>query len=711
MVNSNCSFDRILFDIRTLQANPLRYRPIDRYFLSLILHLPDWVKSTFNICLLAEWGLDIPVALDKWRDHVVFVLPFRRESLLVIEPAGQQTSLRRMLRKQILKRTKFLIFTDCTPKLDAESANYQFIVANLHFATQEGEIEEPSVAVLPAVLCSSLTASLTSLEKLQLELLFKNTGPLIAVDGFFAEKQDIKRVVRATAHSLGARVVLFSNSANNERDTTDFLTFLPSPALLGQIIRQATVTLIPDTESARTISIEETEYLGGRVLRVGRNLSPNELFAAKESAVPAAVKPPIHAYSSYWKEFLPTVNNAVKHDNHSRPSIAIMTPIFPQRGGPPHSSLDLVLALTDIADVDVWTDADMLSAHRAKVRAVYRLDSQFNPDNYDEVVYVMGNHPMYRPIFEHMRQHGGALILHDAHMMDFLNSQFGKKRLCELLSVELGRELTDEDVGKLMQNYEKLPRPFLGEIVRYADPVIVHSPAAAEIIRNFYGIQAMYFPVGMPYPFNEKNLKNEIRQRAKLVMGIDPSRPCVASFGEVSKLKGAKQCVFVIKELVDWGYDLQFIFVGPIDDALRSELINISMSLNIDGHIVFSGSVSEDKYIKYLQAVDIVVQIRKIPFGQVSGALLDAVSAGMYGVASENLANSIEAPPYITRVSDYGSPTLYAEQVATLLDSGQYVQRPGPGWEDFIVKHSFARYARKLVSSLYGANKAWDKEE
>lgn len=319
----------------------------------------------------------------------------------------------------------------------------------------------------------------------------------------------------------------------------------------------------------------------------------------------------------------------------------------------------------------------------------------------------MGNHPMYSKIFDHMRRHGGTLIQHDAHMIDFLESQFGKQRLAKILEDELGQELTDVEAAEILRNPEKLPRPFLSEIVRFANPVIVHSPAAAEIIRSLYGAHAMYFPVAMPYPFDKKDLEHDIRLRTKLALGIDPSRPCVASFGEVHMLKGAKQCVFVIKELVDWGYDFQFLFVGPVDDALRRELLDMARKLNIADHIALVGGVSEPKYIQYLQAVDIVLQIRQIPFGQVSGALLDAVSAGMHGVASENLATSIEAPSCIARVIDKGSPTQYAERVAGLIDSGEYAQRPGPGWGDFIAKHSFARYARKLVSMLLGANGAW----
>jgi glycosyltransferase involved in cell wall biosynthesis len=164
--------------------------------------------------------------------------------------------------------------------------------------------------------------------------------------------------------------------------------------------------------------------------------------------------------------------------------------------------------------------------------------------------------------------------------------------------------------------------------------------------------------------------------------------------------------LFVTRELLDWGVDFQFLFVGPVEDALRQELSERIAEYRLQDHVRIVGGVSEALYMQYLQAADIVLQIRQIPFGQVSGALLDAVSAGMHGVASENLARSIEAPDLIRRVNDKASPTIYAEEIARLIESRDYAQRPGPGWESFTIKHDFAKYAKNLLSLLATARKS-----
>lgn len=93
-VNPTGSIYHILFDIRALQASPLRYRPIDRYFLCLIRHLPQWLQNSSRISLFAEWGLEIPKSLDSRRDEVIYTPPFQRESLLVVELTDQASSLR-----------------------------------------------------------------------------------------------------------------------------------------------------------------------------------------------------------------------------------------------------------------------------------------------------------------------------------------------------------------------------------------------------------------------------------------------------------------------------------------------------------------------------------------------------------------------------------------------------------------------------------------
>lgn len=250
-----------------------------------------------------------------------------------------------------MKRAHFLTLTDSVSANAAKTASRQFSTEDYCLAVPNDQAERSTVAALPMVLDPSLTAPLTALERLQLELLFDGTGPLIAVDAFFAGKRDIQRGLLGATRALNARIVVLGGGPDGERPSSDFVNLPPSPALLAHIVRRAAVTLVPDTDSARVVSKEEICCLGGRALLVGRDFSANALFATMESPTLAAAETPAVDYSSYWKEILSSVNPVVEEAHQGRPRFAIMSTMFPQGGGPPHSSLDLVLALTEIADV------------------------------------------------------------------------------------------------------------------------------------------------------------------------------------------------------------------------------------------------------------------------------------------------------------------------------------------------------------------------
>lgn len=677
---------------------------MDRALVAIIRNIPASVLEKYRVELFVDAGLPIPSVIANMSIGVIRSVPFRREAVLVVELAGGETSLRDLISPAIQGMVQVLTLDDREAATQSE-ANGEIAqdrqVLHLHLQGQTADIFKNFAVVVPVVPDESLRTAPDALGHASLDVLFSGDVPVLAVDGALAQDKDVMRAVLGLTRRNPARILVCGERTAVEAPEVSVL--LAGPALLGQIARRSLAFLVPAQASAQALSMAEVLQLGGLAVAVGDTLSIHDLgdladllarSPAQESEAPD--------YTAFWgcvlEALLPVTVSAIP----DRPRIALVTPMFPQKGGPPHSSLDLALALSEVADVEIWTDADMLPAHRARMGAVRRLDAIFEPERYDGIVYVLGNHPMYLKIFDMMREHGGALILHDAHMIDFLNHRYGRKRLGALLSSEYGSSIDAADPGKVIDGLAGYGRPFLREIVRHANPTIVHSPTSAAILGDLYGVEAHYFPVAMPYPFERNELTADARLQAKLALHIAPSRPCIASFGEVHMMKGAKQCLFAMKELADWGIDFQFLFVGPVDRALGNELQERIAQYGLQDNIVLKGAVSEADYIQHLKAVDIVLQIRQIPFGQVSGALLDAVSAGMHGVASENLARSIEAPALIRRVNDRASPTIYAEQLAEMIAARSYEDRPGPGWEDFTAKHDFGRYARNLLSLLFG---------
>ena len=692
-------FDSLIFDIRCLQKNCFRYNPFDRMFQSIITHLPAYLTDAGNFYFFADHEREIPPSLAPWRDHIIYALPYRPGTVLVVKSFGDDLPFHQM---PLVVQAGVCVLTlsdkgEIDQAFRLQGENDGPVLTASWCSRVGGGVVTMDV---PAVADLGLFAPLSALEQLEADILFDDAVPLIFVDGALAVDIDIMRSLLGLTRRSPARILVWGDEVAVR--APEITVLRGGAALLGEVARRSVAVLVPASGKSQAISLPEGVQLGARCLVVDKILNARSLDELAKLPVGDGKVSTLPDYTAFWGKILAELPQPALPQVTSRRRIALVTPMFPQSGGPPHSSLDLALALTELADVEIWSDGDMLPAHRAKVSAVFRLDSHFQAERYDAIVYVLGNHPMYTRIFDLMREHGGALILHDAHMIDFILHRYGEKRFGEILLKEYGKPIDTSNLGVIIGHLARYERPFLGEIVRHANPVIVHSPTSVEILRDIYGVDTKYFPVAMPYPFNKADLSSEARLQAKLGLGISPSRPCIASFGEVHMMKGAKQCLFAMKELADWGVDFQFQFVGPIETCLRDELAERIQQYQLQDNVTIKGAVSESGYIEHLKASDLILQVRQIPFGQVSGALLDAVSAGMHGVASENLARSIEAPAFIRRVNDRASPTVYAEQLAQLIEHKSYEDRPGLGWEDFTVKHNFARYARDLMSLLFG---------
>lgn len=695
-------FRTIVLDIRCLQKCSTIISPMDRIFLSIILNIPPAILRDHCIILFADHALSIPEDLSHLADLMTFSPPFRREPVLVVEIPGTEMRLRDLARSPARSMMQVVTISDYSSRdlLENTSEIEQLLTVRIQATSDGNEIDEVFEVAVPVIVDPSLWSKLDELEAVELEVLFDDDTPVLVVDGALAAKKDIMRSLLGLLRRNPARILVCGDRTAVEAPEVTVLR--AGPALLAQIARRALAVMTPKRGRAEALSMPEVIQLGGRAVAVDETLEVHDLGELGILPIVAPRKSGGANYEKLWARILELLPAVIVPAVPKRPRIALVTPMFPDKGGPPHSSLDFALALAEIAEVDIWTDSDMLPAHRARVNSVFRLDRKFEPERYDGIVYVLGNHPMYVKIFDIMRVHGGALILHDAHMIDFIGTYYGRGGLEKILSSEFNGPIDTSDVGDIISNLSNYGRPFLKEILRHANPLIVHSPISSNILRDTYGSDANYFPVAMPYPFKSVDLTVEMRLQAKLGMGISPTRPCIASFGEVHMMKGAKECLFVMKELVDWGVDFQFLFVGPIAPELGRDLKHRIRQYGLQGHVFVKGAVSEADYIQYLQAVDMVLQIRNIPFGQVSGALLDAVSAGMHGVASENLARSIEAPAFIRRVRDKSSPTIYAEQLVELIETRGYEERPGPGWEEFTSKHNFALYARNFLTLLFG---------
>ena len=109
--------------------------------------------------------------------------------------------------------------------------------------------------------------------------------------------------------------------------------------------------------------------------------------------------------------------------------------------------------------------------------------------------------------------------------------------------------------------------------------------------------------------------------------------------------------------------------------------------------------IGEKQYYQYLVAADAGIQLRNSFFGGLSGALLDCIAAGLPTVANSDLANAMEGPEYVYRVSDEPSVVEVSKALIQALNT-QRCEKHELMRSHYQKAHSFAEYSRHLLKEI-----------
>ena len=383
----------------------------------------------------------------------------------------------------------------------------------------------------------------------------------------------------------------------------------------------------------------------------------------------------------------------------SRPRFAFLTPFPPELTGVADFSEVALRLIGRKVDIDLFTDAPLQHRQFSHLRKVSSLTKAKASDlrPYDQVFFVIGNSHFHSKIVDLAQQVGGPCILHDARMLDYFNWRQGD-RLAEFASSELGRPVDLDQAQRWLQQPLTSPTPFLKSVIDMARPPIVHSKVLQEEIAKHYGVEALYLPQFPVIGFDNVELGAERRRAVRKKLGVQDQCLNIGTFGQLTTNKGIIECVFAIKELHDWGVRAKLWLIGGGAPPLLERLHGMIERLQLQDWVVIKDHVGAVEYSEFLQAVDIGLQLRKIPFGQVSGALVDCIVAGLPSVANESLARAIQSPDFVWGVPDVLSPVLIGEKILEIWESGLTDGRHLEARALWLEAHSVEKYARDFLA-------------
>jgi hypothetical protein len=324
-----------------------------------------------------------------------------------------------------------------------------------------------------------------------------------------------------------------------------------------------------------------------------------------------------------------------------RPRIAMITPLPPARSGVADYSAATAAALEKRVELTLIRPSEAAAfPHLAR--------------RFDRVVSVMGNSAYHSRIYDFHSRYGGAVICHDARLLHFYAEKFGAAAAAAMASRELGRKVTEAEILAWHDDETGREAMCLGDLPEAADPFICHAKAAAALVTSRRKTPAVYLPFAIYRPWNMAALTASQKLAARERLGIGRREKIVVTFGFVNAAKAVAETVAAMALLQG---QARLIWVGEAH-----------MALPVAQNVTFLNEFTpEQTYRDYLLAADCGLQLRIGGPGNISGALQDCIAAGLPSVASADLAESLEAPPYVHRVSDALNPREIADALSVLL--------------------------------------------
>jgi len=264
---------------------------------------------------------------------------------------------------------------------------------------------------------------------------------------------------------------------------------------------------------------------------------------------------------------------------------------------------------------------------------VFSQAGPFSPENFDAILYHLGNNPHHDFVYRQALAAPGFVVLHESnlhHLITHLTitqgdwdayvaeAEYNGGKSARLRAEE-ARTLT---VGP---DYEGVP--MTRRLLETAKGVIVHSRFMEREVRsaNFHGPLAVIPHGAWVEPVDGSAAREKL--------GVSPETPLFGAFGYLKPYKRIAESLRSFRRLVKEVPEAKMILVGePHPEFPVRQLIS---SLRLERHVRVLGFTPIDDFAGYIAACDVVLNLRFPTVGESSGSLLRALGLGRAVVVSD----------------------------------------------------------------------------
>jgi glycosyltransferase involved in cell wall biosynthesis len=336
----------------------------------------------------------------------------------------------------------------------------------------------------------------------------------------------------------------------------------------------------------------------------------------------------------------------------SRPRLAYISPLPPERSGIADYSAELLPELAKYYEIDLITDLARIDDPYLQKGFRRRPMAEFerSAHRYDRVLYHIGNSPFHRQIPSFLQRYPGSVVLHDfflSHLFNYLERVDGSKALQRSLYMSHGYpgllKWARKGAEAAIWTY-----PCNLSVLSQAQGIIVHSEHAKQLARGF-SISAENWAV---IPQLRRIPKIISREDARRALGIPPKKFLVCSFGFLAPTKLNERLFdsWLASSLVN-RKDCHLVFVGGDGEGKPYQ---------VDGpwssQIRVTGYLGKEDYQRYLFAADVGVQLRGVlSRGETPRSVFDCMAHGLATIVNAHpMLADLPADSVTTLSEDFG---------------------------------------------------------
>jgi FkbM family methyltransferase len=359
----------------------------------------------------------------------------------------------------------------------------------------------------------------------------------------------------------------------------------------------------------------------------------------------------------------------------ARLRVAHVSPLPPQKSGVAMYCAGLLPHLAEHVDLDVFTQPGLQVSDPALTGRfeifpwTALLDRR---DDYDAVIYHMGNSELHLPMLDLLTQVPGVVVSHDFFLsnLPFVQEvRSGKRRLF--------RKTIDESHG-LRGLLDYIDRgadkarwdwPMNWRALRNAQELIVHSRHQLDLMEKFYAHGWKPRPtIIRTYRESVQQLPASDRVSLRRKLGLPEEAILFCSFGFMAETKLNHEVIRAFAQArPDLDRKARLIFVGEAEGGEYGRLTQrLLKELDLKDVVDISGYISPAKYQDFLSVADVAIQLRAGSRGETSSAILDCLVHGLATVTNAHGSFCDFPEDVLVRLPEMPAPTDLADAMLRL---------------------------------------------